>query len=156
MKTMTLDDLISCDLPSLEALYVAAPDLRLPTSGSFRGTYLRRLQNPGANDRFNHVLQWALFDLMPFGLNFHPGWGDWYFFHPKISAGRFVPRQERSRWRNTDTNTLNYEKSRLPRPARALLYDELKPLSERLMLGFGGTNAETDKGDHFFFALTPM
>ena len=94
--------------------------------------------------------------MAPFGLNFYPGWGDWFFFHPKIAAGRFVPRRERSRWRSTDAYTLSYERSRLPRPVRGLLYDELKPLSDRLILGFGGTNAETDKGDHFFFALSRL
>ena len=62
-------------------------------------------------------------------------------------------RMEPSRWRATQTFTLDYEKSRLPTPLRSTLYDELKPLSEDIVLELGGLNADGSGGDHFFFAL---
>jgi hypothetical protein len=43
----------------------------------------------------------------------------------------------------------------LPKPIRDQLYDEVKPLAPDLCLGIGGTNHESDEGDHFWFALTP-
>lgn len=148
-----LSELLTWRIEELEALYRDSPLLALPQRGTYRGVYLKRLNNPGANGRSYRWFQWAMFDLTPFGLNFHDGWGDWYFFHPALAVGKFVPRSERSRWRDTPTHTLNYESSRLPAPARRVLYDELKPLSDELMLGLGGVNAGRDQGDHFFFAL---
>ena len=42
---------------------------------------------------------------------------------------------------------------RLPRFVRDMLYDEVKPLSERLILGIGGINRGRGEGEHLFFAL---
>ena len=44
---------------------------------------------------------------------------------------------------------MHYEASRLPTFVRALLYDEVKPLDDDLLLGLGGVA----QGDLFFFAL---
>ena len=65
----------------------------------------------------------------------------------------FEARVERSRWRETDSVVLRYEGSRLPGALRRLLYDEVKPLGEGLVLGIGGGNDGPGRGDHFFFAL---
>ena len=150
---MDISYLKNCDLARLEELYLQKVDIAIPQSGAYQGTYLKRLDNPGANNSFNVVLQWAMFDLTPFGLNFFSDHGDWYFFHPSLAMGKFIPRRERSRWRDTETITLNYETSRLPKPIRSMLYDEIRPLSENIMLGIGGLNADKDKGDLFFFAI---
>ncbi len=151
--TITMDYLKTCDLAQLEELYARDVDITIPTSDSYKGVYLKRLSNPGADNIFNHVSQWAAFDAMSFGLNFYTGYGDWFFYHSSVAMGRFTPRIEDSRWRETKTITLNYQVSKLPKPVRNVLYDEIKPLSENIFLGIGGLNRDRDVGDHFFFAI---
>lgn len=151
--SITLDDLRHAPLERLESLYREERSIAIPASGSFDGTVLMRLHNPGADFPPTYWFQRLLFEAMPFGLNFFPGQGDWYFFDPKVAMGRFTPRIGPSRWRDTTTITLNYEASRFPGFFRDLLYDEIKPLSETLYLGIGGFNDERGKGDHFFFAI---
>lgn len=134
----------------LEAIYASEGVLEVP-HGLFAGEVLARLSNRGARRLVNRAVQVPQFEWTPFGID----WGDrrWYFWHPSLRIGRFEARAERSRWRDTDTIALHYEVSRLPGPIKRLLYDEVKPLSEDLLLGLGGTNARTGEGDHFFFAL---
>jgi len=67
--------------------------------------------------------------------------------------GHFQTQVGESRWRDTDAVSLRYQRSRLPRFVRDVLYDELKPLSADLVLGIGGINQDRGAGDHFFFAL---
>jgi len=150
---MDIGYLKNCSLAQLEELYLQKVEISIPKVGNYRGTYLKRLDNPGANGKFNLITQWALFDLTPFGLNFFSDYGDWYFFHPSLAMGKFIPRRERSRWRDTETITLDYQTSRLPKPVRSILYDEIRPLSENILLGIGGLNAGQGVGDHFFFAI---
>lgn len=91
---------------------------------------------------------------MPFGIDFDAR--RWWFLHPRLAVGRFELCQERSRWRDTDALTLRYHPSRLPGPLRDVLYDEVKPLGDDLLLGLGGLNWEVGRGDHFYFALTRL
>jgi hypothetical protein len=150
---ITLEELMNASLRELEEIYLNEPVRDKPSGGEYRGTVLKRLNNPGANNRFNILSQWALFDLSPFGINFYHGRGNWYFVHPKLTTGEFRWRRQTSRWRDTETIGLHYDGSQLPNVIRNLLYDEVKPLSGSLMLGIGGTNADVNQGDHFFFAL---
>ncbi len=151
--TITMDYLKTCNMTQLEELYARDGDITIPTSGSYKGVYLKRLSNPGADNLFNRVSQWAAFDAMSFGLNFYPDYGDWFFYHSSVAMGRFTPRIEQSRWRDTNTITLNYQVSKLPSPVRNVLYDEIKPMTDSLLLGMGGLNRDRDVGDHFFFAI---
>ncbi len=146
----------SYDTHELERLF-ATPDASLRLQpGNYRGTWLKRIEHSGSYKPFNLVSQWLLFDVTPFGITFHnDATGIWYFFTPALAAGEFQLRQERSRWRNTDALTLNYENANLPGFARALLYDEIKPLSNLHAIGIGGFNEPTGEGDNFFFLLTP-
>ena len=82
---MDIAYLKKCDVGLLEALYKQPGAVEIPTSGSYRGTYLKRLNNPGAQKKINRITLWAMFDLTPFGLNFYPEYGDWYFFHPSFA-----------------------------------------------------------------------
>jgi len=150
---MDIGGLKQCDLSDLETLYKQPGEIAIPKSGSYKGVYLKRLDNPGASRKINRITLWAMFDLTPFGLNFYPDYGDWYFFHPSLAMGRFLPSVGPSRWREAETIRLNYHTSRLPNLVRSILYDEIKPLAENILLGIGGFNAEKDKGDQFYFAI---
>jgi len=150
---MDIAYLKQCQLSELEALYQQPGESAIPTSGSYKGTYLKRLDNPSANKKINRITLWAMFDLTPFGLNFYPEYGDWYFFNPSLAMGRFSPSVGPSRWRQAETIRLNYQVSGLPKLIRSILYDEIKPISENILLGIGGFNAEKGAGEQFFFAI---
>jgi hypothetical protein len=150
MDTPTLSALSSASLAELEAIYASDRPVALP-EGCYRGIHLRRLATPGANKLVNRLPQYIGFEATPFGIDFDRAC--WFFFSRRLRAGRFTAAIAPSRWRPTQTVTLDYAASRLPAPLRAVLYDEVKPLSESLCLGLGGTNADRDHGDHFFFAL---
>jgi hypothetical protein len=139
-----------CPLAELEALYAAPRPLSVP-AGIFRGIHLVWLDTPGARHPVIRPLQHLGFRLTPFGIDFTAH--RWFFFHPRLAVGRFTADVGASRWRDTDTVRLRYDVSRLPGRLRALLYDEVKPLSSTLCLGLGGINAPRGRGDHFFFAL---
>lgn len=147
---MTLARLQRCSVAELEALYVRPHPVRVP-AGIHRGTHLVWLDTPGARYPLIHPLQHLGFRLTPFGIDFNARL--WFFFHHRLAVGRFTADIGPSRWRDTDTVRLRYEVSNLPGPLRALLYDEVKPLSPSLCLGLGGINAPRGRGDHFFFAL---
>ena len=149
----TLDDLRRASLDELEALFRAPREPRRP-AGCYRGHHLVRLDNVGARDPAIWLGQTLGFRLFPFGVDFDLD--HWFFFHPRLAAGRFTASIGPSRWRDTEAVTLHYGVSRLPRWVRGALYDEVQPLSDRLILGLGGTNAERGLGDHFFFALERM
>ena len=140
----------------LERLFANADaSLRLQP-GSYRGTWLKRIEHSGPYKPFNLISQWLLFDVTPFGITFHAdGTGIWYFFHPTLAAGEFILTEEKSEWRDTDALTLRYDNANLPGFVRALLYDEMKPLSNLHAIGIGGFNEPTGEGDNFFFLLTP-
>jgi hypothetical protein len=137
-------------LEELEAIY-AGEGLREVPRGVFAGEVLARLDNRGARSLVNRAIQVPQFEWTPFGIDFDDR--RWYFVRPSLRIGRFDARPARSRWRDTDTIALEYDASRLPRAIKALLYDEVKPLGEDLLLGLGGIARERGEGDHFFFAL---
>ncbi len=112
---------------------------------------MRRLTNPGTKMPAPRLLEYIGFEIAPFGIDFRSNC--WYFFSPRMQAGRFTPTIRESRWRSTNVVTLEYGVSKLPRRMRNFLYDEIKPISETLCLGLGGINAEKDAGDHFYFVL---
>lgn len=143
-------DLQGLSLDELESIYVEPRPVAVPT-GRYRGTYLARLDTPGARRRRNRLMAFVGFELLPFGVDFTRQL--WFFARSWLRVGRFEPRVERSRWRETDTVALHYDVSRLPRRIRTVLYDEVKPLSPTLCLGIGGLNAGPGAGDLFFFAL---
>jgi hypothetical protein len=148
---MTLARLRRCTLVELEALYATPRPVSTP-AGIFRGIHLAWLDTPGARHPVIRPLQHLGFRLTPFGIDFTTY--RWFFFHRRLAAGRFTADVGASHWRDTETVRLRYDVSRLPGPLRALLYDEVKPLSSTLCLGLGGINAPRGRGgDHFFFAL---
>lgn len=144
----------------------------LPRQGSYRGTWLRRIENAGTYKPFNLISQWLMFEITPFGITFNSdASGIWYFFDPVLSIGNFIMRIEASRWAlpscqpkrsqpigqrlaSTQCVTLNYETSALPGPVRGILYDEVKVLSDRHCLGIGGFKGPAGEGDNFYFLLT--
>jgi len=148
---MELSDLKTLDLSELEELYESVGEIEVPT-GIFRGTLLNWLPVPEGQAPLLRPLIWLGFDLSPFGVDFDAR--RWFFlFERSPRVGRFEPVVARSRWRDTEAVRLHYEVSRLPRFLRSNLYDEVKPLSDRLCLGIGGVNADRGKGEQFFFAL---
>jgi len=146
-----LTDLRESSLASLEALYRIAPIGPRPR-GRFRGHVVAHVDSPLARSRSGAVIL-ASFEHVPFGIDFTSC--TWFFFRPWLRIGRFRMEFGRSRWRDAEVLRLEYDVSRLPRPVRGSLYDEVKPLSETLCLGLGGINAGPGKGDLFFFALEP-
>jgi hypothetical protein len=145
-----LSDLTACPLSELEALYRECPAGPVP-SGTFRGAVLCALDTPGARRPFYRAVDWAMFEVPAWGIDFDAR--RWWFVRPGFRIGHFEVVRGRSRWRPAETLQLRYDVSRLPRPIRRSLYDEIKPLNENLCLGLGGINAEAGEGDHFFFAL---
>jgi hypothetical protein len=146
----TLDDLRALSVDELEAHWVGAPAPTLP-DGVYRGHHLARIDNAGSRRPHWRWSQRVAFEWAPFGVDFDRRL--WFFFTTRLALGRFEPRVGPSRWRHTDAVGLHYDPSRLPAPIRGVLYDEVKPLTERLLLGIGGIRAGRDEGDHFFFAL---
>lgn len=120
-----------------------------PPAGLYRGRFLRWLDTPGSPKWHLRAIESLLFERTRFGVDFERRL--WWFVRPGLRAGRFVASQGPSRWRPADTLRLEYAVSWLP--IRALLYDEIKPLTADLCLGLGGVNAERGEGDHFFFSL---
>ncbi len=147
---MTLSRLQRCSVAELEALYSEERPITVPT-GCYRGIHLAWLQTTRTQDAVIRPLQYLGFRLAPFGVDFASRC--WFFFHRSLRIGRFTAQPGRSQWRDTATVRLRYDVSRLPRPLRVWLYDEVKPLSASLCLGIGGIDAPRGHGDHFFFAL---
>ncbi len=139
----------------LEALFCGQDASIRLEAGNYKGTWLRRIEHEGSYKPFNFVSQWLLFEVIPFGIRFYgDDTGIWYFFNPSLAAGEFILREEKSRWRDTTALTLNYERANLPGPVRAILYDEIKPLSNLHAIGLGGFNEPAGQGDNFYFLLT--
>lgn len=138
----------------LEALYLHNDAFAIPTEGTYRGRYLLRIDSEASRNWFYNFVVYACFQTRHFGLNFFRDHANWYFHHKSLAAGYCAPTTQRSRWRDCDVIALDYAKSRLPAPIRNLLYDELKPLSDTLLLGMGGANLKNrSKGDLFFFCI---
>ena len=145
----TLRDLEEAPSATLEALFASAPVGPTPT-GRFEGHALARVDRPHASGRIGDLLT-APFERLRWGVDFTDH--TWFFVLPALKMGRHRLCPGRSRWRDTDVLALHYDVSRLPRPIRSRLYDEIKPLSTTLCLGIGGINRPAGAGDLFFFAL---
>ncbi len=143
---ISADELTTKSLAEIEALYQSAPVGPLP-----RGLFLGRTLHYLPRGPVAHALDFALFDALPYGLDFETC--HWWFARPGWQAGRFGFREGPSAWRATRTLQLTYDHSRLPARVRALLYDEVKPLGDDLCLGLGGVRGDAGTGDHFFFLL---
>jgi hypothetical protein len=155
MEAVDDDDLDLTELQAmprdrLEALWEEPREPRVP-QGVYWGHVLQRMDHPTARRPFWRWIERVGFEWTPFGVDFDRG--RWFFFDPALGAGRFDARPGPSRWRDTQAVGLHYEVSALPGPVRRRLYDEVKPLSERWLLGIGGIAAPRGVGDHFFFAL---
>lgn len=146
----------------LNSIFAGGGEAMLPRQGSYRGTWLRRIENAGTYKPFNLISQWLMFEITPFGITFNSdATGIWYFFDPTLAVGNFIMRLEDSRWAlpsqrpaATQCVTLNYETSALPGPVRGILYDEVKVLSDKHCLGIGGFKGPAGEGDNFYFLLT--
>jgi len=149
-QTPTLQQLSSMSLGELEALWTRPIALSAPR-GVYRGHALWRIDHETSRRPLWRFSERLGFVWIPFGVDFDRRL--WFFFAPHLAMGRFQTQVGESRWRDTDAISLRYERSRLPRFVRDVLYDEVKPLSERLVLGIGGINRERGEGEHFFFAL---
>jgi hypothetical protein len=144
----------SLSLAALEDLY-ASSELGAAPRGSYVGRFLCFVASPGARRIDARVLDTLMFRAVRFGVDF--AHRRWWFGAPALRIGRFRVSEGPSRWRPaTRTLRLEYDVSRLPRPVRGLLYDEVKPLADGRVLGLGGINREAGAGDHFFFALDPL
>lgn len=146
----TVDELRTLSKAELEALW-ATPLTRRELSGVYRGHVLGWIEHATARRPIYRWSQRLAFDVTPFGLDFDRRL--WFFFTPRLATARFVAREHTSRWRDTDAFGLHYQDSRLPHGVRRQLYDEVKPLSERWVLGLGGINEGRGVGDHFYFVL---
>jgi hypothetical protein len=129
LSDLTFDALRRAPLEGLEALYAARGPVFVPR-GVFRGVFLTRVESAGAERLGNRLMMKLGFELPRFGIDFERRL--WTFGHPRLAAGRFEPRGERSRWRDADVVALHYGVSRLPRWVRRRLYDEVKPLTSDL------------------------
>lgn len=149
----TWDALRAMSLDELEGLWTE-PVERIEPQGVFRGGVLARIEHATAQRPLWRWTERIGFEWTPFGIDFDRRL--WFFFEPRLATGRFEPRWQGSRWRDTDAIALRYHVSKLPRAIRRRLYDEVKPLSQDWILGIGGIDAERGEGDHFFFALERM
>ncbi len=145
---MNLDQLKQHDMQELERLFCGTEPLFIP-KGCYDGCVLGRLDEAG--NRRPLYLGSKSFEIVPFGVDFDVC--KWFFFTPFVQVGHFRTEIAKSRWRDCETITLNYEVSRMPDFARKIFYDEIRPLSDDLCLGIGGFNYEAGIGDHFLFAL---
>jgi len=145
----TLADLRASSLDALEELYRGGAIGPRPR-GRFRGRVLCRVDSRLAKSKSGTAILLP-FERAAFGIDFDRS--VWFFVRPWLRIGRFRVEVGPSRWRDAEVLRLEYDVSRLPRPIRGFLYDEVKPLSDTLCLGLGGINAGRGKGDLFFFAL---
>jgi hypothetical protein len=144
---MDLAGLRRCSLDELEALYRTAPVAALERR-VMRGEVLARVRSRFAGSPWG-ALSMAPFEALSWGVDFQRE--RWFFGTPRVGAGRFRVEPGRSRWRDTETLRLRYDRSRLP--IKSWLYDEVKPLGPGLALGLGGVEVPSGDGAVFFFAL---
>lgn len=149
-RDWTLTELSALTLADLEALWLTPAECSIP-SGRYQGHMLARIEHPTSRRWLWRWSEGLGFEWLPFGIDFDRRL--WFFVSTRIAMGRFQMQPGPSRWRETRIIGLHYEPSRLPHFVRNLLYDEVRPLSARWMLGIGGINAERGQGDHFYFAL---
>jgi hypothetical protein len=146
MDTASIDH---ASVDELEQLFTTSPRGNAPT-GTYAGRYLTELPPAHRQPRLQRAFDWLLFQRTPFGIDFDRRL--WWFFHPRLAAGRFEISFGPSRWRSANAFRLDYHVSRLP--IRGMLYDEVQPIDDDHCIGIGGANLGPREGDHFFFALT--
>lgn len=150
----SLDQLKQLSYQQLEQLYTSAAGPQQVPRGLFRGHHLAWNQATAGRGRLFKPIIFLGFKLLPYGIDFRQR--RWFFLNSGLTVGRFAARVGPSRWRDTEAVCLEYHGSRVPGLIRRQLYDEVKPLSDNLCLGFGGLNAPTGEGDIFFFGLERM
>lgn len=146
----TLAEISALSFDHLESYWAKPVELSRPR-GLYRGHVLGRIDHPTSR---RPIWRWSErigFEWAPFGIDFDRRL--WFFFTARLAMGRFDIEIAQSRWRDTEAVGLHYESSKLPHGIRRWLYDEVKPLSDKWMLGIGGINAGPGEGDHFYFAL---
>jgi len=141
-----IDALRRATSSELERLYAAPSTLANP-SGRYAGCFLQRTAGWESAGLLLRSAVALGFSALPFGVDFDRR--VWRLAGGAVTAGRFELQPGPSRWRPTRTFAMHYEASRLPTFVRALLYDEVKPLDDDLLLGLGCVA----QGDLFFFAL---
>lgn len=146
----TKQALLAGPLELLEAVYRDTPARPAPAA-CFRGRVLHRVDAAFARSAIGDAIV-APFERLTFGVDFVRSC--WFFVHPSLRTGRFRVELGRSRWRDTETLRLRYDRSRLP--IRGLLYDEVKPLDDELCLGLGGVQLGPGRGDVFWFLLEAL
>jgi hypothetical protein len=146
----SLDDLRRLSPAELEDLYCRDESVEQP-HGCWAGKLLCWLDSPESKNWFYRPALAAMFQYSPFGIDFDEKC--WYFWSRNLKTGRFTASVGPSLWRPTQTVVLRYEVSRLPGPVKSLLYDEVKPISNRLCLGMGGINLSGRPGEIFIFGL---
>ena len=133
----------------LERIYREAPLAPLP-GGLWAGQYVHELPMPAGEK----LAARAMFKWTRFGLDLDRH--GWWFRRPEARVvGHFMTSVGPSRWRDAEVVRLDYRKT-TPWPLRRLLYDELKPLSDSVVLGLGGINRAGPTGAWFYFVLTPV
>ena len=144
------DELRAASLAELERVFVSEPTYPGVMSGRVRGSFLAYVDSEGARRLAVRAMDDVLLRALAWGID----WDErrWLFPQLGLRAGHFRVERGPSRWRSTEVLRLRYDVSRLP--FRAILYDEVKPLSADLALGLGGLEGPRGEGDHFFFALT--
>jgi len=150
VRASTLVELRAMSLAELEALWTRPVALSAPR-GIYHGHVLQRIDHATSRRPLWRWSERLGFVWIPFGVDFDRRL--WFFFNRRVAMGHFQTHSGESRWRDTDAIGLSYERSRLPGFVRDVLYDEVKPLSARLILGIGGINRDRGEGEHFFFAL---
>lgn len=137
-------------LNQLESLW-ARPTALPPPRGRYRGHVLRRIDHETSRRARWLWTERIAFEWIPFGIDFDRRL--WFFITGHLAMARFEARPGPSRWRDAEAIGLSYGPSKLPHVVRSVLYDEVKPLSGRLVLGIGGISRARGEGEHFFFAL---
>ena len=142
---MSPDRIAAASLGELERIYATAPLAPLP-GGVWRGRWLHDLRMSAPAKLVAH----ALFRWPTFGLDLDAY--TWWFGRPDRVASRYEPVVGRSRWRDAEVVRLDYRRT-MPWPMRAVIYDELKPLSDDCVLGIGGMNGTGSHGAWVYFVL---
>jgi hypothetical protein len=135
----------------LEALYAGPLGDGAPC-GVHRGAFLGFVD--GVASRRTRAIDTALFVWPRWGVDLDDR--RWWFGSPRVRLAAFTLTRARSRWRDAEVYQLHYDRSRLPRAIRRVLYDELKVLPDGRLIGLGGVDGERGHGDHFWYALTPL
>lgn len=141
----TVQRFAAMPLEALEHIWRTRACAPLP-GGVWQGHYLREL--PMSLPK--RLLSRAMFKRRMFGLDLN--YNRWWFRDNSRLLAHFEPHVGRSRWRDTEVVQVRYERTG-PALLKGMLYDELKPLDDRTILGLGGSKRG---GAWFYFVMTPV